>query len=70
MKVYVNQKSVEVLPGMTVKHALTGAGLIKKIKASKKVYDEWGNELGLDGALCEGMKIYIESTKSKTPISK
>jgi len=70
MKVYVNQKSVDVLPGMTVKHALTGAGLLKEVKASAKVYDEWGNELGLDGALSEGMKICIRSTNSQTPNNK
>jgi hypothetical protein len=70
MKVYVNQKSVDVLPGMTVRHALVGAGLFKEMEPSKKVCDQWGNELGLDGALSEGMKIYIQSTHSKPPHSK
>ena len=60
MKVYVNHMAVDVLPGMTVKHALIHAGLLKEIEASKKVYDEWGNEVGLDGALSEGVKIYIK----------
>jgi hypothetical protein len=60
MKVYVNHIAVDVLPGMTVKHALIHAGLLKEIEASKKVYDEWGNEVGLDGALSEGAKIYIK----------
>lgn len=60
MKVHVNQRSVDVLPGMTVKHALMSAGLFKEIEASKKAYDEWGNELGLDGALSEGMRIYVK----------
>jgi hypothetical protein len=27
----------------------------------KKVYDEWNNEIGLEGALSEGMKIYIRT---------
>jgi hypothetical protein len=70
MKVYVNQKCIDVLPGMTVKHALMSGGLFKEIEVSKKVYDEWGNELGLDGALSEGMKIYIRSTKSQNLNSK
>jgi hypothetical protein len=70
MKVYVNQKSVDVLPGMTVKHVLIHAGLLKEIEGFKKVYDGWGNELGLDGALFEGMKIYIRSTKSQILNSK
>jgi hypothetical protein len=60
MKVYVNHIPVDVLPGMKVKHALMKAGFLKEIEGSKKVYDEWGNEVGLDGALSEGMKIYLK----------
>jgi hypothetical protein len=60
MRVYVNQRSIEILSGMTVKHALISAGLLKEIEKSKKVYDEWGDELGLDGALSDGMKIYVK----------
>jgi hypothetical protein len=60
MKVYVNHIRVDLLPGMTVKHALISAGLLKEIKDLKKVYDEWGNELGLDGGLTEGMRIYVK----------
>jgi hypothetical protein len=63
MKVDVNGKSVDVLLGMTVRHALIAAGLYKEIEASKKVYDQWGDELGLDGALSEGMKIYVKNCK-------
>jgi len=63
MKVYVNQNSVEVLPGMTVKHALMSAGLFEEREASRKAYDEWGNELGVDGALSEGMRIYVKKSK-------
>ncbi|MCX5719360.1 MAG: hypothetical protein NT055_05245 [Nitrospirae bacterium] len=59
MKVYVNDTLVDILPGMTVKHALIHAGLLITIESSKKVYDEWGNEIGLDGALSEGLKIYV-----------
>jgi len=61
MKVYVNDRPVEVLPGMKVRHALLKAGLLKEIEGSKKVYDEWGNEVGLDGALSEEVKIYIRT---------
>jgi hypothetical protein len=59
MKVFVNQIPIDMLPGMTVRHALISAGLLKEIERSKKVYDEWGNEIGLDGALSDGMRIYI-----------
>jgi len=60
MKVYVNDIPVDVHPGMTVKHALISAGLLREIEASKRVFDEWGNEIGLDGALAEGEKIYVK----------
>jgi len=60
MTVYVNDKPVDLLPGMTVRHALIGAGLLKEIERSKKAYDEWGNEIGLDGALADGMRIYLK----------
>jgi len=64
MKVYVNDISVDVLPGMAVKHILIHAGLLKEIEGLKKVYDEWGNELGLDGGLSEGMKIYVKNCRT------
>jgi hypothetical protein len=60
MRVYVNNERLELLPGMTVKHALIKAGLLKEIEAGLKVYDDWGNELGLAGALSAGMKIWIK----------
>ena len=60
MKVYVNGKPIHVLSGMTVRHALIQAALLGKIALGKKVYDEWGNELGLDGALSEEMEIIVK----------
>ncbi len=60
MRVYVNDKAVEVVPGMTVQHALIGAGLTERLQAGEKPYDEWGNEVGLAGALTPGMKIYVK----------
>lgn len=60
MRIYVNDKPVDLLPGMRVKHALVSAGQMAEIAAGLKVYDEWGHELGLDGALTEGMKIYVK----------
>lgn len=59
MKVYVNDIPIAILPGMTVRHALISAGLLKELEASKQVFDEWGNEIGLDGALSKGAKIYV-----------
>ena len=60
MRVYVNEQPLELLPGMTVRHALIKAGLLKQIEAGLKVYDEWDNELGLAGALSEGLKIWVK----------
>jgi hypothetical protein len=60
MKVYVNQKPIDLLPGMKVRHALIHTGFLKEVEKLKKVYDEWGNEIGLEGALIEGMKIFVK----------
>jgi hypothetical protein len=60
MRVYVNQKPVDLAPGMQVKHALIRAGQMAEIAAGLKVYDEWGHELGLAGALADGMKIWVK----------
>ncbi len=60
MRVYVNQKPVDLVPGMQVKHALISAGRMAEIAGGLKVYDAWGHELGLDGALSDGMKIFVK----------
>jgi hypothetical protein len=60
MQVYVNEKPVDLVPGMRVKHALISAGLMAEVEAGLKVYDNWGHELGLDGALADGMKIVVK----------
>ena len=66
MRVYVNNSPLDVLPGMTVRHALVKAGLLKEAETSKRVCDEWGNEIGLDGALSEAMKIIVRERKWRT----
>jgi len=60
MKVYVNQQPVELLPGMTVRHALIRAGLLEKVERGRQVFDEWGNEVGLDGGISEGMQLTVK----------
>lgn len=60
MRVYVNQEPVDLVPGMQVKHALIHADKMAAIEAGLKVYDDWGHELGLDGALADGMKIFVK----------
>jgi len=63
MRIFVNNKPIELLPGMTVRHALIKAGLLEEIQVGKKVYDEWGNELGLDGELKEGLKLFVRTKR-------
>ncbi len=60
MRVYVNDVPVVMVPGMTVRHALIAAGLLDEITAGKRVYDEWGHEVGLDGALAPDMKLLVK----------
>lgn len=59
VKVYVNDIQIDIFPGMTVRHVLISAGLLDEITLSKHVFDEYGNEIGLDGSLTEGIKIYV-----------
>jgi len=59
MVVYVNDKPIHLLPGMKVRNALIQAGLLGLLKENRRVYDEWGNEMGLDGALYENMKMFV-----------
>ena len=40
MKIFVNDKEIDLLPGMAIRHALIGAGLVEEVKTGKKVYDE------------------------------
>jgi hypothetical protein len=57
--VYVNNEAIHLLPGMTVRHALRQANVLDRLNAGQRVYDELGNEIGLDGALYEKMKIFV-----------
>ncbi|MEN6615821.1 MAG: hypothetical protein ABFD12_04635 [Syntrophorhabdus sp.] len=58
MTVFVNNKEFDLIPGMTVRHALIAAGYPDTIANERQVRDEWGNEIGLDGALTENTRIY------------
>jgi len=64
MQIYVNDIPVEILPGMTVKHALISAELFNDTASIKRVSDKWGNEIGLDGELSEGQRIYVVHKKN------
>jgi len=49
---------------MTVHHALLAAGCRGKLE-KLVVRDQWGNEVGLDGALHEGQKLFITPSPHK-----
>lgn len=65
MKIWLNDQPIDLLPGMTVRQALIQADLIQVIPKKIIVYDEWGNEMGLDGALLEGMRLKVVADKDK-----
>ena len=60
-RVYVNQKPVDLIAGMTVRHALISARLLEEVeRGDRRVYDAWGNEVGLEGALAPEMKLWVK----------
>ena len=46
---------------MKVRQVLIQADLIREIEKGARVFDEWGNEVGLDGALEDGMRYVLKS---------
>ncbi|HVN96047.1 MAG TPA: hypothetical protein VMT62_06430 [Syntrophorhabdaceae bacterium] len=59
MKIFVNDKEIYLLPGMKAIHAVIGAGLMDQIESGRRVYDEWGNEIGLNGEFVSDTKIFV-----------
>ena len=68
MRGYVSDNPVELFPGMQVKHALIRAGEMTQCAHGLKAFDAWGHELGLDGALLEGMKIFVKENSERNLI--
>ncbi len=64
MKVYVNDREVSLWGGMTVRHALIHENLLPEVTRGAKVFDAWGNEIGLDGSLAENAQIYVRGGSS------
>lgn len=54
MCIWLNDQPVTLMPGMKVRDALIQTGLLPEMEKGGKVLDEWGNEVGLDGALQDG----------------
>jgi hypothetical protein len=65
MRVWLNNKAVDLIPGMTVRQVLIQTGLLKEIEKGTKILDEWGNQVGLDGTLEEGSRLEIKPEKCK-----
>lgn len=54
MRVWLNDKPLTLVTGMKIRDAVNQAGLLDEIEKGSKVFDEWGNEVGLDGAVENG----------------
>ena len=63
MRIWLNDIRLTLIPGMTVRQALIQADLIPEIEKGAKVFDEWGNEVGLDGALENGSRFTLKPAK-------
>ncbi len=62
MRIWLNDQPIDLISGMTVRQALIQIDLLPEIKKGAKVFDEWGNEIGLDGALADGSRLNLKST--------
>jgi hypothetical protein len=60
MRVWINDQAVDLIQGMTVRHALIQVGLWQEIEKGATVLDEMGNEVGTDGALEEKMRLTLK----------
>ena len=61
MSVFVNDTEVKIFRGMTVKHALISldTALARAVEAGESIaVDHRGFQLGLDGSLSEGARIF------------
>jgi len=61
MRIWLNDQPLDLIQGMKVRQVLIQADLLLKTEKGYKVFDEWGNEVGLDGALEEGSRLYLKS---------
>jgi hypothetical protein len=45
---------------MTVRQALMQLDLLGAIEEGRRVFDEWGNQVGLDGTVEEGQRFEVK----------
>jgi hypothetical protein len=64
MKIKVNEKTVEIFSGASVKDAVLKYSRTawKQVRDQKKsVFDLYGHEIASDGELSEGSELFVES---------
>lgn len=59
MRIWMNGQAVDLLEGMTVRQALMQLDLLGAIAEGKRVFDEWGNQVGLEGTVEEGQRFEV-----------
>lgn len=57
--IYLDDQPMRIYRGMKVKNALCARGLESLNLELSSVVDAEGNPVGLEGALAEGMKLYV-----------
>jgi hypothetical protein len=66
MRVWLNNQPLSLVPGMTVRQALIQADHLGEVEQGVcLVVDEWENEVGLEGALKEGSRLYLKSSLNR-----
>jgi hypothetical protein len=60
MQIWINDRPVTLLVGMTVRQALIQLELLGAVEEGRRVFDEWGNQVGLDGTVEEGQRFEVK----------
>jgi hypothetical protein len=60
VEIWVNDQPVTLLTGMTVRQALMQLDLLGAVEGGLRVFDEWGNQVGLDGTVEEGQRFEVK----------
>ena len=63
MRIWLNEQAITLITGMKVRDALIQINLLQEIEKGGKVFDEWGNEVGLDGTLQDGCRYTLKKAK-------